>query len=479
MGLPEDDLPPGIFRAYDIRGIVGSELSEATFERLGRAVAEEARSRGVVRLVLGRDGRLSSAALAEALARGAAGAGVEVLDAGQVPTPVLYFAAHAYADGSGMMVTGSHNPPEYNGLKVMLQGVTLAEDAIQGLRARALAADLAAESAASAPPAASPDVRLGCTPIPDYIARVCADVQLARPLRVVLDCGHGAGAWVAPDLLRALGCEVYPLNCTVDGRFPGHAPDPSQPENLRELVAAVTARRADLGLALDGDADRLNVVDSAGKIRWPDHQLLVLARDILARHPGGQVIYDVKSSGDIAPAVRGWGGRALMWRSGHSLLKAKLQETGAVLAGELSGHLFLADRWYGFDDALYAAARLLEIVSRAPTPLAAFEWLPQRAATPELRVPLPEGQGRAWMARLVLAPPPSEGDLTTLDGVRVDYAEGFALLRASNTLPCLTLRFEGRDAAALARVQQQFKAWVAPVLPTLAWPVLTEEDEAL
>ncbi len=458
-------VPASIFRAYDVRGVVGETLTPALVERLGQAIGTEALARGEQAVVVGRDGRLSSPELAEALVRGLLASGREVVDIGLVPTPVLYFATHYLTARSGVMVTGSHNPPQYNGFKIVLKGETLAQEAIQALRRRMETGDLAAGEGSLR----HQEV------LADYIQTVVDDVRLARPLRVVVDCGNGAAGEAAPRLLRALGCEVEELHCEIDGRFPHHHPDPSQPENLRDLVQALRRGGADLGLAFDGDGDRLALLDERGEVVWPDRQMMLFARDVLSRHPGATILFDVKCSRHLAEEIRRLGGRPLMWRTGHSLIKRKMRETGALLAGEMSGHIFFKERWFGFDDALYAAARLLEILSAEARPVSRVVGeLPAGASTPELRLEVPEGSQQAIVTRLVEAARGGshlEGAvLTTIDGLRADFEDGWGLVRASNTTPCLILRFEGDDERALYRIQKAFRRLLAEVAPDLEPP---------
>lgn len=454
-------LDPSIFKAYDIRGIVGKTLSAEGIERIGRAIGSEARQRGLSRLVVGRDGRLSGPELSAALARGLRATGCDVIDLGMVPTPVVYYAATELAEGSGLALTGSHNPPDYNGIKMMLGGETLAGAAIQRLRERVAAADYAQGAGGYE----TLDV------LPRYIERITEDVHPGRPLRVVLDCGNGVAGNTAPRLLRALGCELTELYCEVDGHFPNHHPDPSQPANLADLIAAVAEHQADLGLAFDGDGDRLGVIASDGTVIWPDRLMMLYAADLLARNPGATIIYDVKCTGNLPKVIAEHGGTPLMWKTGHSLVKAKLKETGALLAGEMSGHLFFKERWYGFDDAMYAAARLLEVLAREPRSSAeVFADLPDSVNTPELQVTTAEGENFALMERLVEAADFGDATVTDIDGLRVDFEDGFGLVRASNTTPCLVLRFEGRDPAALERIQAGFRALMAKVEPGLRLP---------
>ncbi len=456
-------LDPAIFRAYDIRGLVDRNLSPSVVYQIGRAIGSEARARGESTLVVGRDGRQSSPDLAAALIRGVRASGVGVKDIGEVPTPVLYFAAEYLDTRSGVMVTGSHNPPEYNGLKIVLAGETLSGDGIQALRERIERDDLAVGSGELE----AVDV------VGDYIERIRSDVQLVRPLKVVVDCGNGIAGAVAPQLFEALGCEVVPLFCDVDGRFPNHHPDPSRTENLAALIQAVREQDADIGIAFDGDGDRIGVVASGGEIIWPDRLLMLYAMDVLGRNPGAEIIYDVKSSRHLAKIIRDFGGIPEMWKTGHSFIKARMKETGALLAGEMSGHIFFAERWFGFDDGLYAAARLFEILAndhRSSSKV--FGALPDAVSTPELGIALAEGQPQALMERILAehARFLSDGEVTTIDGIRADFPEGWGLVRASNTTPSLVLRFEADDEAALARIQGRFRALLHSVDPNLDLP---------
>ena len=458
-------VPASIFRAYDVRGVVGETLTPALVERLGQAIGTEALARGQQSVVVGRDGRLSSPELAEALIRGLLASGREVVDIGLVPTPVLYFATHYLTASSGVMVTGSHNPPQYNGFKIVLRGETLAQEEIQALRRRMESGDLARGEGSLR----RQEV------LADYVQTIVDDVRLARPLRVVVDCGNGAAGEAAPRLLRALGCEVEELHCEIDGRFPNHHPDPSQPENLRDLVQALRRGGADLGLAFDGDGDRLALLDERGEVVWPDRQMMLFARDVLSRHPGATILFDVKCSRHLAEEIRRLGGQPLMWRTGHSLIKRKMRETGALLAGEMSGHIFFKERWFGFDDALYSAARLLEILAAEARPVSQVVGeLPAGVSTPELRLEVPEGRQQEIVARLVEAARRGrhlEGAvLTTLDGLRADFEDGWGLVRASNTTPCLILRFEGDDERALARIQKAFRRLLEEAAPGLEPP---------
>jgi phosphomannomutase/phosphoglucomutase len=448
--------PAEIFRAYDIRGIAGRSLTEALMHALGRALGRPGRT-----FAVGRDGRSTGPALAGALIEGLLASGSDAIDLGMVPTPLAYFAAHHLGCGSALAVTGSHNPPEYNGLKMMVEGKTLSGEEIQELRRRVEAEDYAQGRGQCL----RADLRDA------YLERIAGDVRLARGLRVAVDCGNGATGEIAPRLYRRLGCEVLELYSAVDGRFPHHHPDPSRPENLADLVAAVRREDAALGLAFDGDGDRLGVVTPSGAIIYPDRQLMLFAQDVLARNPGAEIIYDVKCSRLLGRWIERHGGRPVIWKTGHSLIKAKLAETGAPLAGEMSGHIFFKERWYGFDDALYAGARLLEIVSREADPAAALERLPDAPSTPELHWKLAEGEPHALVAQLQRSKPfPGAERILTIDGVRAEYADGFGLARASNTTPVIVLRFEADSPEALARIQAEFRNALAPLKPEAPLP---------
>ena len=461
MHSPATTLPPEIFKAYDIRGIVGKTLTPAIVERIGQAIGSAARARNQSRVVVGRDGRLSGPELVAALARGLANSGCEVIDIGMVPTPVVYFATHHLGTHTGVAVTGSHNPPDYNGLKMMIAGETLSGDAIQKLRQRLLDNDLVTGSGKIT----QSDVRAA------YLDRITGDVKLARKMRIAVDCGNGVAGELAPQLLKRLGCDVTELFCKIDGTFPNHHPDPSKPENLVDLIAAVKKGGYDAGLAFDGDGDRLGVVSPDGSVIWADRQMILYARDVLSRNPGGEIIYDVKCSRTLAEAITAAGGKATMWKTGHSFIKAKLKESGALLAGEMSGHIFFKERWYGFDDGLYTAARLLEILARAArTPQEIFASLPNTVNTPELNLTFPEGEHYQFMERFLKQARLPDARITTIDGLRADFADGFGLVRASNTTPVLVFRFEADNAAALARIQNQFRALVLAVKPGAQLP---------
>jgi phosphomannomutase/phosphoglucomutase len=455
------EVPASIFRAYDIRGVVGETLTEDLAYLIGRAIGSEAEARGQGRLVVGRDGRESGIALFSALTRGLVETGREVIDVGQVPTPLLYFAAEHLGTGSGVMITGSHNPAQYNGMKIVLAQQTLSGEAIQALRTRMESGSFVSGQGSMR----QEDV------VAAYIERVTCDVGVARPFKVVVDAGNGVAGPVIVPLLEELGCEVIPLYCDVDGSFPNHHPDPSQPENLSDLIQRVGAEQAELGLAFDGDGDRLGVVDGAGHIIWPDRQMMLFAMDVLSRHPGADIIYDVKCTRHLGRVIAEHGGRPLMWKTGYSMIKAKMRETGALLGGELSGHICFKERWYGFDDALYGAARLLEILGMHPSECAdVFASLPDSINTPELHIDLQEGENIALMARLAENPIFEGGEVNDLDGLRVEFPDGWGLVRASNTTPSLVMRFEADNEAALKRIQEVFRARLRALNPKLTIP---------
>ena len=454
-------IAPEIFKAYDIRGIVRTTLTADTVHQIGQALGSEAVARGLQSIVIGRDGRLSGPELVGALTHGITQTGIDVIDIGRVPTPMTYFAAHELGTDSCVSVTGSHNPPEYNGLKMVLGGQTLYGEMIQNLRHRIANADYCEGRGV----VRHASVRQA------YIDRIVGDVKLTRPMKIVIDCGNGIAGSVAPDLFRRMGCTVSQLFCEVDGNFPNHHPDPSKPENLDDLQRAVRETGAELGLAFDGDGDRLGVVTRDGEIIFPDRQLMLFAADVLTRNPGAQIIYDVKCSRWVAESIRHQGGRPLMWNTGHALIKTKLKETGAPLAGEMSGHMFFKERWFGFDDALYTGARLLEIVSRWDDANWPLKNLPNAISTPELNIKMQEGEPHALVAKLMQSGRkllPGARELITIDGVRAEYADGFGLARASNTTPVVVLRFEADNQAALTRIQNEFKAALAAVWPGVA-----------
>ncbi|WP_418647029.1 phosphomannomutase/phosphoglucomutase [Thauera butanivorans] len=454
---------PEIFKAYDIRGIVDTVLTPDAVRAIGHALGSEAVTRGQQAIAVGRDGRLSGPALAGALADGIRAAGVDVIDIGCVPTPLTYFAAHHLGCGSCVSVTGSHNPPDYNGLKMVLGGQTLYGDMIQALRTRIADDDLIRAAAPGA---------LRTADVADaYVDRIVGDVKLARPMKIVIDCGNGVAGNIAPALFRRLGCEPVELFCEVDGSFPNHHPDPSKPENLQDVIRALRDTDAELGFAFDGDGDRLGVVTKDGEIIYPDRQLMLFAEDVLSRVPGGEIIFDVKCTRRLAPWIRERGGKPTMWNTGHALVKAKLKETGAPLAGEMSGHMFFKERWFGFDDGLYSGARLLEILSARADANAALKALPDSISTPELNLKMDEGEPFELVKRLKEAARFDDAqDVITLDGVRVEYADGFGLARPSNTTPVVVLRFEADSAEALARIQADFRRAIEGVWPGVALP---------
>ena len=454
-------LPKEIFKAYDIRGIVGKTLTPEIVEAIGQAIGSEATARRQTQICIGYDGRLSGPELAAALARGIRKAGVHVIDLGMVATPMVYFAACHLGTNCGVMVTGSHNPPEYNGLKMVLGGETLSGDAIQGLRNRIALGELFAGDGSYS----QYDIAQ------DYIDRIAGDIKLVRPMKIAVDCGNGVAGAFAGKLYRALGCEVQELYCDVDGNFPNHHPDPSVPENLNDLIAALKSGDAELGLAFDGDGDRLGVVTKDGQNIYPDRQLMLFAADVLSRSPGATIIYDVKSTRNLHPWITRHGGEPLLWKTGHSLVKAKMKETGAQLAGEMSGHVFFKERWYGFDDGLYTGARLLEILSTTADPSAILNALPDSISTPEQHIKMREGEPHALLARLAQEAKFDGADrVIAIDGLRVEYPDGFGLMRASNTTPVIVLRFEADTEAALHRIQEQFRGILLAAAPQVQLP---------
>jgi len=454
-------VPTEIFKAYDIRGVVGRTLTPEIAELIGRAIGTQARLLSQSRMAIGRDGRLSGPALSAALARGLQASGMDVIDVGCVATPMLYFATHHLRTGCGVMVTGSHNPPDYNGLKMVVAGQTLAGDAIQDLRKRIEDGELSDGNGSYQ------ELDISAA----YFERITDDVRLARPIRIAVDCGNGVAGAFAPELYRRLGCSVRELFCDVDGTFPNHHPDPSQPANLQDLIQALATGNDELGLAFDGDGDRLGVVTRAGKIIYPDRQLMLFAADVLSRNPGAQVIFDVKSTRNLFDWIRRHGGKPVLWKTGHSLIKAKMQETGALLAGEMSGHMFFKERWYGFDDGLYAGARLLEYLSKCPDIDAQFARLPDSINTPELQIKLEEGENYALIDELRrTARFEGASDIITIDGLRVEYPDGFGLARASNTTPVIVLRFEADTVPALQRIQEAFRKVLRAAAPAASLP---------
>ena len=456
MSQTASSLPAEIFKAYDIRGIVDKSLTADVVRQIGQALGSLAAEQGQSAIAVGRDGRLSGPELAGALMDGICAAGIDAIDIGCVPTPVTYFAAYELGCHSCVSVTGSHNPPDYNGLKMVIGGTTLALDAIQQLKARIEAGNLRHGQGQRR----SAEVKAA------YIDKIVGDIKLARPLKIVMDCGNGVAGAVAPELFARLGCEIVPLYCEVDGNFPNHHPDPSKPENLADVIRCLRETDAEIGIAFDGDGDRLGVVTKDGEIIYPDRQLMLFAADVLSRVPGGTIIYDVKCTRLLADWIRQHGGQPLMWNTGHALVKAKLKETGAPLAGEMSGHTFFKERWYGFDDGLYTGARLLEILARAADANPVLKNLPNSPSTPEINIKMAEGEPFALIDKLK-AEARFDGarEVITIDGLRVEYADGFGLARPSNTTPVVVLRFEADNPAALERIQNAFRSALSA-----AWP---------
>lgn len=456
------DLDPSIFRAYDIRGVVGETFTDKTVYQLGQAIGSMAKEKGEKRLTVGRDGRLSGPLLGKALCDGLLTTGCDVINLGVIPTPLLYYSTYVMETHSGVMLTGSHNPANYNGLKMMIDGKTLAEDEIQSLRQRILDKNFTQGDGELR------DLEI----INRYIFHLERDIKLKRPLKVVVDCGNGVAGVVAPNLFRRLGCEVEELFCEIDGRFPNHHPDPSQIENLEHLIKKVIETGADIGIAFDGDGDRLGVVTNKGEIIWPDRQLILFAKHILAEKPGAKIIYDVKCTSHLETVIRQEGGVPIMWKTGHSLIKSKLAETQAVLAGEMSGHLFFKDKWYGFDDALYAAARLLQILAAQDEDSHnVFSAIPNSVNTPELKIYVSEDEKFSLMDELIAKSKFTTAiDRTTIDGLRVHFNHGWGLIRPSNTTPCLVLRFEASDHSGLEDIKNIFKENLLALKPDLVLP---------
>ena len=454
-------LPQEIFKAYDIRGIVGKSLTPEIIEAIGHAIGSEAVARSQHTIAIGRDGRLSGVEFAAALARGIQKSGINVIDVGRVATPMVYFAAYHLDTHSAVMITGSHNPPDYNGLKMVLGGETLAGDTIQALRTRIEQNNLCHGAGSYA----QHDIE------EEYLERIVSSIKLARPMKITVDCGNGVAGDFAAILYRRLGCEVTEMFCDVDGHFPNHHPDPSQPENLQDLIHALADNDSEIGLAFDGDGDRLGVVTKKGNIIFPDRQLMLFAADVLSRNPGAEIIFDVKSTRKLFGWIREHGGKPTLWKTGHSFIKAKMKESGALLAGEMSGHVFFKERWYGFDDGMYAGARLLECLSQHPDASAVLNGLPNSINTPELQIKLNEGENYALIAQLQKeAKFTNAKDIITIDGLRVEYADGFGLMRSSNTTPVIVLRFEADDAGALIRIQQDFRRVLLAANPKLKLP---------
>jgi phosphomannomutase / phosphoglucomutase len=455
------EISQSIFKAYDIRGIVGQTLNADVARQIGQSFGTVALTKGQTSVVIGRDGRLSGPELSAALAAGLQSVGIDVIDLGVVATPMVYFGTHILDTQSGIMVTGSHNPPDYNGFKMVLAGEAIYGDTIQALYKVILKNAFVAGAGSYR----TYDIRQ------EYLARIVDDIKLQRPMKIAVDCGNGVAGAFAGELYRALGCEVTELFCEVDGTFPNHHPDPAHPENLQDLIHSLQGNHDEIGLAFDGDGDRLGVVTKDGQIIYPDRQLMLFAADVLTRHPGKEILYDVKCTRHLAPWIVERGGQPLMWKTGHSLVKAKLRETGAPLGGEMSGHVFFKDRWYGFDDGLYAGARLLELLSRVNDPSAVLNALPQSTSTPELQLKLKEGENFALIEQLQTeAKFPDAQQIITIDGLRVEYADGFGLMRSSNTTPVVVLRFEAESPQALERIQRQFRQVILAARSDVALP---------
>jgi len=465
------ELSPSIFKAYDIRGVIDKTLDPSIAKLIGQSFGSAMREIGETTCVVGRDGRLSGPSLMAGLTEGLLSVGVDVIDLGVVATPMVYFGTNISILGqqakSGIMITGSHNPPDYNGFKMVLGGSAIYGEQIQALRERIVAKNFTSGQG----------TRSEHNIFPEYLQRIVGDVKLKRKIKIAVDCGNGVGGAFAGRLFRELGCEVEELFCEVDGTFPNHHPDPAHLENLQDLIKNLQTTDNELGLAFDGDADRLGVVTKTGEVIFPDRQMMLFAKDVLSRNPGAQIIYDVKCTRNLATYVKQQGGVPLMWKTGHSLVKAKLKETGAPLAGEMSGHIFFKDRWYGFDDGLYTGARLLEILSSEQDPNKTLEQLPNAICTPELQMPCAEGEAfslldkiKAEVAKSAQATFETAESVNTIDGVRVEYADGFGLARPSNTTPIVVMRFEADTQAAIERIQAEFKKVFLAVKPDAKMP---------
>ena len=456
MTIKED-----IFRAYDIRGIVKNALTPDAVQLIGQAFATQALSQNQDTVVIGRDGRLSSPELAKRLSEGLRAGGCDVIDIGMVPTPVLYYATHKLKTGTGIMVTGSHNPPQYNGLKMLIAGDTLYGDGIKALY------QMIVEDRLNSGIGTHTEKDM----IPEYMDTIVKDIKLDKPLNIAVDCGNGVAGVCATELFTRLGCNVTELFCDVDGNFPNHHPDPSKTENLIDLQNAMKENALDIGLAFDGDGDRVGILDDKQNILWADRQMMLYAADVLKRKPGAQIIFDIKSTTNLATVIEKLGGEPLMWKTGHSFIKAKMKETGAELAGEMSGHIFFKERWFGFDDGLYSAARMLEIVSQHDEPSSViFEKLPDSINTPELQVNFEEGEHYHFMDKFIAQSSFENAEMVTIDGIRVNYADGWGLVRPSNTTPCLVLRFEANDEATLKKIQNIFREQMLAVDDSLNLP---------
>jgi phosphomannomutase/phosphoglucomutase len=451
-------MTPTIFRAYDVRGTYPDQLNRGVVEALGQAIGTYAKQQGQSTVVTARDGRLSGPDLQNALNQGLIRAGIDVIDVGMVPTPVLYFAALTLGTGSGVMVTGSHNPPDYNGFKMMIGGHTLYGDDITGLYNAIENGQLVeGEGSISQGDALTP-----------YLEQIIADIHLEKPLKVAIDCGNGVAGVCAENLFKQLGCEVIPLFTDVDGTFPNHHPDPSKPKNLVDVIAAVKTQHCDVGLAFDGDGDRVGVITEQGESIFADRLMMLLSEDVLSRNAGATIIYDVKCSRHLGPVIERAGGEPLMWKTGHSLVKAKMKETGALLAGEMSGHIFFKERWLGFDDGLYTAARLLEIFAKSDHSASSlFDAIPDDVSTPELNIQVPDTEKFAIVERVAAIIKAEGFPLSTIDGVRVDLDSGWGLIRCSNTTPSLVLRFEAESTEALETIQSTMLKALKKAEPTL------------
>ena len=442
------NINPAIFKMYDIRGIVATDLTADTVRLVGQAFATECNKQNIKEVCIGRDGRLHSKELSVALTEGLNAGGCDVIDVGMVPTPVLYFSTHHLNTGTGIMVTGSHNPPEYNGLKMSMGGKTLYGDDITGLYNLIESSDFN-NGSGNYREEALLDI---------YLDRIVSDVKLARPMKIAVDCGNGVAGVIATELFKKLGCEVTELFCDVDGTFPNHHPDPSKLENLTDICASIKENKLELGLAFDGDADRVGVIDDKQNVIWPDRQMILYSEDVLSRVPGALIIYDIKSSYNLGKEITKMGGKELMWKTGHSLIKAKMKETDAALAGEMSGHIFFKERWYGFDDGLYSAARMLEILSKKEgTASEIFNALPDSCNTPEIQINFNEGEHHVFMEKFKNTADFGDADISTIDGMRVTWDKGWGLIRPSNTTPCLVLRFEAEDESSLSEAQENFR----------------------
>jgi len=456
MEITED-----IFRAYDIRGVVENALTPDAVQQIGQAFATEALSQGQKTVVIGRDGRLSSPELAQRLSQGLRAGGCDVIDVGMVPTPVLYYATHKLETGTGIMVTGSHNPPQYNGLKMLIAGNTLYGDGIKALY------HMIVEGKLNNGEGTHTEKNV----VPEYLDTIVNDIKLDKPLNIAVDCGNGVAGVLATELFTRLGCKVTELFCDVDGNFPNHHPDPSKPENLIDMQNVMKENALDIGLAFDGDGDRVGILDDKQNILWADRQMMLYAEDVLKRKPGALIIFDIKSTTNLETVIKKFGGEPLMWKTGHSFIKAKMKETGAELAGEMSGHIFFKERWFGFDDGLYSAARMLEIVSqRDETTSQIFNALPDSFNTPELQIDFEEGEHYKFMEKFIAEANFENANIITIDGIRVNYTNGWGLIRPSNTTPCLVLRFEANDEKTLKEIQDTFRQQLLAVDSSLDLP---------